>query len=122
MAADRYIRWNDNKPTQKEIGLLIEDFFSGLATEFKFEENKSGNWWFVSLPGVPSFPFRQIMDGGEDRGKAVAERGERWIEVYQPKKNDYLNVMTRGQDHITNIIASGLQTTFARYWEGKLEE
>lgn len=124
MSTDRVIRWRKNKkPTKEQIGMVCEDYVSRIGT-VRWDEARGR--YYISLPGPCSHPLRR-MPGigavghvydppppGSDEPPFI-----RWIEVYIPEKEDYLNIMTRHQDPITNAIAERLAEIFAGFWNGK---
>lgn len=114
MALDRFVNFDKRRPTKEEVELVLRGFFGPDAATIEWD----GGRFYVTLPGKNSFPFASLPDvlrnpfEGEDR--------ERWIEVYVAK--DQFDVITRGHDEYTNVIAKGLAKMFARYWDGELED
>lgn len=113
MACDRFVYWNERKPTKEEIQLVLEDFFGPVA---KVEWHEDQNRFYATIVGEKSPPFRRIKDAHPFVDTEVSER---WIEVYVD--DDNIDVMTRMQDELTNVLAAGVAKMFARYWEGRLE-
>lgn len=119
MASDRFVHFKkDRRPTREEIERLLGNFFGdGTTTSIEWE----GGRFYVSLPGHLSFPFAGLMDEVTSMEMATAEddRG-RWIEVYVARTN--VDVITRGMDEYTNVLADGLAEVIARFWDGELDD
>jgi hypothetical protein len=114
MSQDRFVYWNERKPTKEEIRHVLEDYLSEVAVEIK----KDRRGFVVRLAGTYSFPFKRI----DDCSRLVdpsQDGGERWLEVYIDPK--YLDVITRMADEFTNVVATGLANVFVRYWGARLE-
>src|SRR6266545_1329742 len=111
MALDRFVYWRDVRPTTTEIHVVLEDYVAGLATEIQTEVQLDHDRVFVTLPGVPSFPLARCGPTTESarteaRERAVEDDGSqrrRWFEVFLGV--DYVDVITRQMDPITNDIA-----------------
>jgi hypothetical protein len=117
MACDRFVYWNEKKPTQEQVQLVLEDYVRDLATEVKWDQGR----FYVVLPGMGSNPLARVSDWPLMADMAKEQREtERWIEVWLG--DDCLDVITRHADEITNNIASGFAKLCARYWKGRLEE
>lgn len=97
-------------PPIEHLNLFLEDLFQGMG-----KISQTGSWFTVSLPGKPSNPFQRLVEKPRPENQ-----DERWIEVWV--SSDSVEIMTRLQDTITNIIASGLASTIARFWEGEFNE
>ncbi len=114
MSLDRFIKFDGDYPTRDEIESVLRNFF-GTAGEVKW----SGDRFFVTLPGKTTFPYAGIEPFA---GKVDVEHRtgrERWIEICPGNPMD---VITRRQDPFTNALAEGLAKTFARFWEGKIDD
>lgn len=128
MACDRFVYWNECRPTKQEIQFVLEDFF-GAAGVVTWGWTTPGcpvdgtgapscsDRFFVTLVGNKSESFRRIPEAAAFVDPDIRER---WIEVYIGKDN--IDVITRLQDEYTSTLASGVAKLFARCWEGRLEE
>lgn len=115
MALDRFVRWRDDRPNLSQVERVLQNFFGGAA-EIRWGTDR----FFVTLPGVRTFPFNGL---GNPREASEAERSAedpvRMIEVWMD--HNCLDILTRQQDEYTNSLAHGLAQMFARYWQGEVE-
>jgi len=123
VAFDRFVRWQAKRPTDKELRHLLEDYLGGMGKIKNKSQKKSKRpWFFVTLPGRPSFPFRRMPEiKGTSREAYLKDFNERWFEVYVDDKNKYVDVMTRQGDELTGVIAQGFAELLTRYFKAKLE-
>ena len=120
MACDRIIRFEKERPTAKEIELVIRDFFGDATKQIYYDKDR----WFVLLHGLYHQPYERI-DIATDAMKQVAienrrNNKERWIEIWSDE--DSVDVITRDADWYTNTIAQGLAEVFRKFWQGTLHE
>ena len=108
MSLDRFIEFDGDYPTRDEIESVLRNFF-GTAGEVEWSRDR----FYVTLPGKTTFSYAGMVDVERPTGE------ERWIEVYPGNPMD---VITRKQDEFTNALAVGLAKTFARFWEGKIDD
>jgi hypothetical protein len=120
MAADRFIYFKkERRPTRDELESVLKNFLgSQVAGEVEWNEQQSR--FYVTLPGKTSFPFQDLTDAL--RHPFADEKRERWIEVWMDPEDPTIDVMTRGMDEYTNVIANGIVKMLARYWEGEMED
>lgn len=129
MALDRFVRWppGHGRPTQAEIGEVLVDYLSGLATHVEWSRDR----FIATLHGPVSFPFAQAGPSGVSRSlraswRAQAQeadrRGGRWFEVWLDPDGSCLDVITRQTDDATNVLAKGFAELVARGWGGTLED
>ncbi|MFH1098799.1 MAG: hypothetical protein V1723_02685 [Candidatus Uhrbacteria bacterium] len=111
MALDRIVYWKSRRPTNRQIRMLLGDFFRGAAG---IGWSGKGGRWSVCLPGRPSSPMRRVAPkiAGPDE---YFDR-ERWIEVFPGGSS--VDVITRCADDYTNGIAERLADVIARCWDG----
>lgn len=109
MALDRFITNCDCRSKPKDVKIVLEDYFMGIATDVSFLDDR----FYVSLPGKPTHPLGRILSSIPDEPQPT-----RWIEVCL--KPD-LDVITRQQDEITCAIAEGLARLLARWTGGTYE-
>lgn len=114
MACDRFVDFKERRPTKEETEKVLRDFFGPDAAEIDWD----GGRFYIMLPGKCSFPFASLPISLTNPF-AEGER-ERWIEVYV--EDDQFDVITRGHDEYTNVIADGIAAMFARFWKGQLVE
>lgn len=109
MAADRFVYWKERKPSREEVELVLTNFLGGIGKV----EWKTGRF-FMDIPGKS----KDAMNGIEFVESVPEEvmRPNRWIEIYLT--DDYIDIITRSQDHFTNSLADGLANLFATYWDG----
>lgn len=125
MGADRFVYWNEQKPTWEEIRMVTEDYLGDMLETIETDENKSEpRALFVTLTGRWSHPLRRMAEATDAVKQFASEPREpgwegRYLEVWQHV--DGVNVETRMQDEITCRIADGLAGVFARFWEGRLD-
>jgi hypothetical protein len=114
MALDRFVYWKTKRrPTRDEIGTVVEDFFKGFGAEIEWRTDR----YFIKLPGEITHPFDRIV--GARKHPAELTDAERWIEVWPDPDDACIDVMTRQQDEVTNVLAEGLAQLFARFWDGR---
>lgn len=111
MALDRFVHFKDRKPTEKQVELVVRNYFGDCGTV-----EWSHDRWIISLPGTPTWTF----EGIEKDSRASTRNDERWIEVHHG--DDSVDVVTRHQDDLTNALAAGLANAFARYWNGEVDD
>jgi hypothetical protein len=109
MALDRFVVWDDGRPTDEDVGLFLSNFFGGADERI----DRSGRRFFVRLPGVASFPFAGLVP--PQRSYSVP-RPDRWIEVVLSDTS--ADVLTREQDEYTNALADGIAAAMERFWRG----
>lgn len=118
MALDRFVKFHTPRfPTREETETVVRNFFAEAG---EVAWSPTNDRLFVSLPGCCSSPFKGIE--GAPRDRFEDEKRERWIEVYYDKEVPYIDVITRGHDRYTNILAHELAAMFAQFWEGELED
>ncbi len=128
MALDRFVYWKDERPTDEQLKMIVEDFFGGAGTLGDNYMKADGRpWWIVSLPGAPSHPLRRAFGLGKDMPTVTEENDERdpvgkerWIEVYVAA--NYIDVMTRQMDHYTHCLAEGLANILCKAFKGERRE
>lgn len=120
MALDRFVRFKDGKwPSKDDVESVLRHFFAEAATV-----TLDGNRFMIDLPGKNSFPFKDVIRKrfGVDYLRTDDSWAEsRWIEVFY-LEGEHLDVLTRQQDHYTNILANGIAEMFALFWEGEVEQ
>jgi len=110
MARDHFVYWDKERPTAEQVLFVCEDFMGAMG-DVEQQEDRI----FINLLGNYSSPIARIHPD-----LAVGARSDnRWIEVITD--DDGLDVLTRMQDELTNVIALGLAQVFARVWKGRLE-
>ncbi len=114
MASDRFIYFKgDGEPPRSAVESALRNFF-GEAAILSLSDGR----FYATLPGSLSCPFKDFPDTPKNRFDND-DRG-RWIEICISVGN--IDVITRGMDEYTNVLADGLAKMIARYWQGELEE
>jgi hypothetical protein len=116
MAHDRFIHFKGpTRPTREDLGVALEDYLRGVATEVRWDRDR----YFITLAGSGSSPFERL---GERRFAAWREPGYegRFFEVWW--REGVVDVITRQQDPLTEIVADGFATLAARFWKGERED
>lgn len=111
MALDRFIYWQDTKPSRDEVTTALSRFMGKLGTTEEKDDRI-----YVLIPGEPDHPF---TDRYRDEER-INPRGGRWIEVVFGE--DCIDVLTRDQDPLTNAIAESFATSCAKWWRARLED
>jgi hypothetical protein len=109
MARDVFVYFApEHKPSVEGVGNELRQYFGNLAKLISLAEDQPR--WLVDLPGRP-----------EGRPGLTAQDlyDSRWVEVFVG--GDYIDVITRDMDEITNAIARGFAERCARKWKGRLE-
>lgn len=113
MALDRFINFKEKRPTKEEVELVLGNFFGPEAAKIEWHNGR----FYITLPGKNSSPYASLPDAPFDPFKNTNQ--ERWIEVYVSEEQ--FDVITRGHDDYTNVLAAGIAKVFAQHWEGELE-
>lgn len=113
MSLDRYVHWNEKKPTREEVQHVLEDYLGGPETADVRQEQET--WWTCGLPGKPTHPFARTPNAPQ----VTPEHQERWFEVTYD--DDRLTITTRAADEFTNVVAEGFAKLCARFWQGRFE-
>jgi len=122
MASDRFIYFDAERPTNEQVGWVIEDYFGKAAVSIEWSERTSR--WEVLLPGNKSVACRRVAPEtvwAQCANELSTE--ERFIEVFFTERgaDEQLSVTTRLADEYTDTVADGLATLLARYWGGKVQ-
>jgi hypothetical protein len=120
MPADRYVHFKDESPTNEEVRMLLEDYFSGLA-EVKWSSD--AHRFFCTVVGDAKWAVNRIFERRKWKPKPTETFDEpfnkRVIEVYLDTQGKYVDVMTRFSDEITAGMAERLAELFAVLWKGR---
>lgn len=112
MALDRFIQFPDTAPTRDEIGQVLHDYLGDLAVSIAWDRDR----FLVTLRGSP----RNMFTRQDPHARAYAHDGpERWFEVWLAGAR--MDVITRQQDHVTNVLAEGFARACAQFWGGAFE-
>lgn len=118
MSRDRFIHFPPNAfPEYWRVRRLLDTFLGELACG---SSNMTSNRYCVRLHGACTNPDR-VRFGGVAHPVASTER---WIEVFYSKTGgdlDHIDVITRQQDQVTNVIADGFAEMLARMYGAKVE-
>lgn len=118
MSSDRFVYWNDRKPTREQLQLVLEDYVRDLAESVEWDEE--GSRFFVKLPGMGCHPATRIADDAVmERMYLMDQKTERWFEVFVC--DDNVDIITRHGDRITHAIATEFARICAQFWQGRLE-
>ncbi len=118
MSLDRFIYWQDKKPTDEQLLHVVEDFMGGVG-EIDDNYQKDGHpWWIVLLPGSPSHPLSRIYP--EMMQYQPPPGVDRCLEVCVA--DDCVDIITRQADDFTNALAEGLAEVMCRAWGGRRSE
>ena len=110
MALDRFVFWNEEKPTRKELQQILEDYIN-IEGAVLWDTDR----FMVTLPGKPLWLFQGVVP--EKYRKMYPP--ERWFEVWLGK--DCIDVLTRRADNFTDALAETFAVTVARYYQAKYE-
>lgn len=114
MAYDRFIYFENRKPTSAEVERILKNFFGDAGKVVR-----DGARWTVSLPGKPTAP----LEGIEGALARAVRDDARWLEAYHHQgKGPDLDVITREQDEFVMALADGLVALFARFYKGRVED
>lgn len=111
MALDRFVYFHfDDMPKLADVGFALEDYLGNAAESVEWSRDR----WIATLKGTHSHPFRRVANQRHN-GSMM-----RWFEVHVGNNN--LDIITRQQDELTNVVAQGFAELVARYWHGRLED
>jgi hypothetical protein len=119
MAQDRFVHWNKEKPTVKELRCLLEDYLGDALVSIENSSSAKSRtpWWSVRLAGRPSAPWRRLK--GYERLAFCMEMTEwRGFEVCVAGK--HVDVITRLADEYTAGVADRFASLLARMYETKV--
>lgn len=117
MAQDRFINFNERRPSRAETESVLRHFI-GDAGVVVWDAEQSR--FMIHLVGSGSFPFIEIAGVPEwSRTHAQYHPDGRWIEVMYT--DTQFDVLTRQQDEYTNAVADGIARAFARFWNGHVD-
>lgn len=113
MTSTRYVYWQDEAPTPKEIRQVLEDYVRGIDESVHWTHDR----FIVTLRGKHSYPFARVGPATDAQRAAAREQEleERVFEVVYDAGG--LDIITRGADEITKVIANGFAKLCARGWE-----
>lgn len=114
MAMDRFIYWQEQRPTKEAVEQALHDYVGKGLGHVMWESDQSR--WYVLLNGNSSHPLQTIAP---NTGAHVTMRDERWFEVCWGERN--IDIISRAQDPITMAIADGFQDFCVRHWAARLE-
>ncbi len=97
LSIDRFLYFKDTKPTKEEIEKEITDYFSGMT-----KPRRDSDRWII------------FLDSRLKEHDSPGCQRDRWIEVWLTTRN--IDVLTRRQDELTNVLADGLAKRFIRRW------
>jgi hypothetical protein len=119
MALDRFVYWRgSDRPTAVQLIRVLEDYFYGFGLVTPTSDGPQRIAIF--LPGKPHSATRSIYP--EHTAAAVptvlgfSVQEWRVVEVFIDSAGEYVDVITRQTDHITNAVAEGLAALYARLW------
>jgi len=123
MGLDRFVLFQNEKPTLEELKLILEDYLGGLGN-IDYQEG----CWFVTFPGKPSFPFKRSHPDHAWAGASLHD--ERWFEVYVGSLDQEhgenmgpnVDIITRFQDELVGNIADGFAKLLRRFYKAKSDE
>lgn len=104
MSCDRFIRWDEKKPSQEEVVDALRGFLGEIGTVEVKEV-----WAYAVFPGKPSQPIASMHKRDD----------ERWFEVFFGE--DGIDVITRDQDCLVGELASAFARFCALHWQAKLD-
>ncbi|MFA4845321.1 MAG: hypothetical protein WC654_02065 [Patescibacteria group bacterium] len=121
MAQDRWIYWQERRPTHRELWDALEDYI-GTAEQGMDRNLGSVVWsagsskWCVLVLGLSSHPLKRI---GNPPPPKDLHSSERAIEIFWD--DDNIDIITRFTDPVTNAIADGFQDFCLEYWGARLD-
>ena len=114
MSLDRFIYWQENKPTSfVEIANFLMCYMGCAQKDFSYDNTANQHRWTIGIPGVGCNPNRIIAELPDPVSS------DRWFEVVLTDES--LDVLTRMQDPFTNAIAEGFAEMIARWYEARRE-
>lgn len=122
MSIDWIVTWKGDQPSPRDVRLVAEDFFGDIGEVVKSEDVSTDHHFIIDVVGRQTHPLGRVEEFAHmARIKAAAETVmDRWVEVYIGEEG--VTVTTRGQDEVTNCLASGLARCYTRIWRGDLSE
>lgn len=120
MARDRWVYFDEGvtPPSLQDLHKVLADYLGQAGTTSWVEDQKC---LYATLPGPPSAACRSVRPEAQHRHWGVETR---WFEVsYLPATSPpLLAICTRGQDELTNDLATGFAQVVARQWDGRVVE
>ncbi len=118
MACDRFVYWQENKPTREQIYQFVCNFLGGVVYSITEECGR----YMVTLPGRNTFPFKGLGHPHEEvwKERFAPPYHTRFIEVWYDE--ECVDFITREADEYTNVLAEGMAKAVARYWQGRLDK
>jgi hypothetical protein len=115
MGHDRFMYFEERKPTPGEVERVLGNFFNGVG-----ELKQDGRRWTVLLPGQP----RAALQGIDGARPLPVRDDERWLEVFHDQEHapPYIDVITREQDEFVSVLADGLVALLARFFKARIED
>lgn len=125
MAIDYFVLFKHRQPIKSDLKMLLEDYLNGAGSIDYSKEEEQGRW-YVTLPGLPSFPFKRLEPDLGARQEMLPD--ERWFEVYvghihqspEDGMGPNIDVITRMADEYTNVVALGFAELVVRYYQAEL--
>lgn len=112
MAIDRFVRFEKGKaPSLKDVQLALEDFLGAVGTV----EAVGNDLLMAKLVGEGTFPFKRLGETDLLSNRS----GQRCFTIQTGRRA--IDVITRQQDELTNVLADGFAKLVARYWNGKYD-
>ena len=105
MAYDRWVVWNKERPTRKELTKLLLEYVDGAG---EVTHPRGDGVFFINFPTLKPKP-------------GPCEQQGRWIEVWHTDSSE-LDVKTRMQDNFVNAVAEGLAKLIARHYRASLDQ
>ena len=109
MACDRFVYWNERKPTREQINELLWDFLGTFCLSIEWNSDR----YIATLRGPATRMFKRQ---GTNRG----HRPDRFMEIWLSKKS--MDVITREADDATNALADEFARRCAKFYEATYEE
>ena len=113
MARDLFVYWQDDKPSQEVLGLVLRNYLGEIG-EIEFKNST----WFCTLPGKRTHPFKNVP--GFAQKACVDGAEERWFEVFwHDDEINAIDIITRQQDDFTNAVAVGFAEICVLSWKAR---
>lgn len=139
MSANRFVHFrggpdalDGTAPSVDELVQIVEDYVGEAGKVMLDKANHVSNlpWICCTLTGKAQHPLRRVLPEDQKHIALAQEGDERWFEVIVQIQMDTItagvrcqtiDVLTRQQDHYTNVVADGLVKLLTQYYRATEE-
>lgn len=115
MSIDFVVHWQEKRPTNRQLRLIVEDFFGESA-----RVAKDGSTLLVSFAQRPSQPFTRIVSGALKNHYDAAQRyTTRGLELWPWRRS--LSITLRRPDEFSLALAEGLAKCLGRFYKAAVD-